>query len=99
MWKADGPLPSTQAVDTILQVIDGLQAAATGGVLHRDIKPSNCFVDGDGTVKVGDFGLSVSTLARAEHDVTELTMTGTFLGTPVFASPEQLRFWLSCYSS
>ncbi len=89
--KASGPLASTEAVDTILQVIDGLQAAAAAGVLHRDMKPSNCFIDSDGSVKVGDFGLSISTLARAEHDLTELTMTGTFLGTPAFASPEQLR--------
>ena len=56
--------------------------------LHRDVKPSNCFVDADGTVKVGDFGLSISTLAR---DVSQLTMTGAFLGTPQFAAPEQLR--------
>ena len=37
---------------------------AGGGDLHRDIKPSNCFVDADGAVKVGDFGLSISTLTR-----------------------------------
>ena len=89
--KADGPLAPTDAVDTILQVIAGLEAAAAVGVLHRDVKPSNCFVDGAGQVKVGDFGLSISTLARAEHDLTELTMTGAFMGTPAFASPEQLR--------
>jgi serine/threonine protein kinase len=57
-------------------------------VLHRDIKPSNCFVDADGTVKVGDFGLAISTLARAE---IQLTTTGRILGTPAFSSPEQLR--------
>ena len=86
-----GPLSSTEAVDTVLQLIDGLEAAAAQGVLHRDMKPSNCFIDSEGSVKVGDFGLSISTLARAEHDLTELTMTGTVLGTPAFASPEQLR--------
>jgi hypothetical protein len=43
-------------------------------VLHRDIKPANCFTDRDGTVKIGDFGLSISTLAR---DVTQLTTSGT----------------------
>ena len=57
-------------------------------MLHRDVKPSNCFMDADGKVKIGDFGLSISTLARAE---THLTTTGTFLGTPAFTSPEQLR--------
>ena len=89
--KEAGPLAPTEAVDLILQVIDGLEAAAAADILHRDMKPSNCFVDSDGSVKVGDFGLSISTLARTEHDLTELTFSGTFLGTPVFASPEQLR--------
>jgi serine/threonine protein kinase len=59
-----GALPVTEAVESILQVIAGLEAAAAVGVLHRDIKPSNCFIDTDGTIKVGDFGLSISTLAR-----------------------------------
>ncbi len=88
--KAEGPLPPAKAVDVILQVIAGLEAAADAGVLHRDIKPSNCFVDRDGTVKVGDFGLSISTLSRTDTQ-TQLTTTGSVLGTPAFASPEQLR--------
>jgi hypothetical protein len=86
--KQKGPMAVGEAVDTILQVIAGLEAAAAVGVLHRDVKPSNCFVETDGAVKVGDFGLSVSTAARAE---TKLTLTGSFLGTPAFSSPEQLR--------
>jgi uncharacterized RDD family membrane protein YckC len=88
MVKDEGPLEPTKAVDAILQVVAGLAAAAEGGVLHRDVKPSNCFVELDGTIKVGDFGLSISTTAR---DQSELTTAGTFLGTPSFASPEQLR--------
>ncbi|MBX3357109.1 MAG: protein kinase [Phycisphaeraceae bacterium] len=83
-----GPLPVTQAVDAALSVIDGLEAALNRGVLHRDIKPSNCFVSPDGTVKVGDFGLSVSTLPSADSFMTQ---TGGVMGTPAFASPEQLR--------
>jgi hypothetical protein len=83
-----GPLPVREAVDATLDVIAGLEAAASAGVLHRDVKPANCFVAPDGTVKVGDFGLSVSTLAR--HD-TQLTASGVMLGTPSFAPPEQLR--------
>jgi serine/threonine protein kinase len=67
---------------------EGLEAAQAKGVLHRDVKPSNCFVDNASNVKVGDFGLSISTLAREE---TQLTRPGTVLGTPLFASPEQLQ--------
>src|SRR5262245_61646802 len=61
---AHGPMRPTEAVSAILDIIAGLDAAHAGGVLHRDIKPSNCFLDNEGTVKVGDFGLSISTLAR-----------------------------------
>ena len=86
--KRGGPLPVAEAVDAVLQIIDGLEAAHAGGVLHRDIKPANCFTAPDGSVKVGDFGLSISTLVRAEE---QLTQTGAVLGTPAFASPEQLR--------
>ncbi len=83
-----GPLPVAEAVDCVLQIIAGLEAAQRIGILHRDIKPSNCFRDTDGTVKVGDFGLSISTAVRTEP---ALTATGAFLGTPAFCSPEQLR--------
>ena len=83
-----GPLPVAEAVDAVLQIIAGLEAAQRIGILHRDIKPSNCFRDADGTVKIGDFGLSISTAVRTEP---ALTASGAFLGTPAFCSPEQLR--------
>jgi uncharacterized RDD family membrane protein YckC len=83
-----GPLPVREAVDCVLQIVAGLDAAQRLGILHRDIKPSNCFQDTDGTVKIGDFGLSISTTVRVEP---ALTATGAFLGTPAFCSPEQLR--------
>ena len=79
--------PST-AVSAVLDIIGGLDAAQAAGILHRDIKPSNCFVDADGAVKVGDFGLSISTLTR---DVRHELATAAFEGTPQFAAPEQLR--------
>src|SRR6266540_2214854 len=84
--EKEGPLPPEQAVAKILDVIDGLQAAHAHGVLHRDVKPSNCFLVHDGRVKVGDFGLSKSLVSDAH-----LTRSGTFLGTPLFASPEQIK--------
>ncbi len=83
----DGPMAPPLAVSAVLDIIGGLDAAQAAGILHRDIKPSNCFVDSDGSVKVGDFGLSISTLAR---DVRQ-QLAGSFEGTPQFAAPEQLR--------
>ncbi len=82
------PCLPAEAVDAVLQIIAGLEVAQRIGILHRNVKPSNCFVDADGTVKIGDFGLSISTAVRTE---TALTAAGSFLGTPAFCSPEQLR--------
>lgn len=86
-----GPMPVQQAVDSILQVIAGLEAAEQKGVLHRDVKPANCFVDRNGQVKIGDFGLSISTAPTDLSAMSNMTQEGVFLGTPAFASPEQLR--------
>ncbi len=86
--KRDGPIPVEEAVDAVLQLIAGLEAAEAAGILHRDIKPSNCFVDTQGQVKIGDFGLSITTILKEQ---TQLTKSGSFVGTPVYASPEQLR--------
>ena len=86
--SAEGPMPPSAAVSAVLDIIGGLDAAQAAGILHRDIKPSNCFVDADGDVKVGDFGLSISTLTR---DVRHELATTGFEGTPQFAAPEQLR--------
>lgn len=85
--EAQGPLSVIDAIDDTLQLIDGLEAAHRRGILHRDIKPANCFIGTDGTIKVGDFGLS-RPVESVEHG--RLTQTGLFLGTPVFSSPEQL---------
>jgi hypothetical protein len=81
-----GPLPTVEAVRYILDVIEGLQEAHRCGVIHRDVKPSNCFLDADGRVKVGDFGLSRSLVGNVD-----LTGSGAFLGTLLFAAPEQIR--------
>jgi uncharacterized RDD family membrane protein YckC len=86
--REQGPFEPAAAVDAILQVIAGLDAAYAGGILHRDVKPANCFIDRDGVVKIGDFGLSIPTQAP---NVTALTRTGTFHGTPQFLPPERLK--------
>jgi eukaryotic-like serine/threonine-protein kinase len=85
---AEGPLPPAAAVDVALQLVAGLRAAEEAGILHRDVKPSNCFVDADGVVKIGDFGISRST--RPADDAATAT-PGVISATPMYASPEQLR--------
>jgi uncharacterized RDD family membrane protein YckC/predicted Ser/Thr protein kinase len=80
------PIAIETAVKWAIDLSDGLEAAHKSGILHRDVKPSNCFVTSEGRVKVGDFGLS----RTLELDVN-LTQTGQFLGSPLYASPEQVR--------
>jgi hypothetical protein len=80
------PIPVEVAVRWTLEILDGLAAASRAGVVHRDVKPSNCFITADGGVKVGDFGLSRS----LDTDI-RLTVSGAFLGSPLYASPEQVR--------
>ena len=84
--REQGPLPVQRAVDYIIDVLEGLDAAHRVGVIHRDVKPSNCFLDDEGRVKIGDFGLSKSLVSESE-----LTRTGAYLGTPQFSAPEQIR--------
>jgi uncharacterized RDD family membrane protein YckC len=81
-----GPLAPEIALAYILDVLDGLQEAHRLGFIHRDVKPSNCFLDAEGRVKVGDFGLAKSLLPSER-----LTRTGSFLGTVLFAAPEQIK--------
>src|SRR5262249_43243831 len=81
-----GPLAPEDAIAAVRGVLGGRGEAHGRGVIPRDVKPSNCFLDADGRVKVGDFGLSKS-LVGSVH----LTRTGAFLGTPLYASPEQVK--------
>lgn len=67
------------------QVLEALQHAHGLDVVHRDIKPSNIHIQSDGSVKLVDFGL-----ARMLQADT-LTASGNVLGTPHYASPEQLK--------
>ena len=77
------PLPLEEALDIATQAAQGLQVAHDGGVVHRDIKSANLMVTDTGQVKVMDFGLA------QVGDRSQLTKTGTTLGTAAYMSPEQ----------
>ncbi len=68
------------------KVASGLQAAHSNGLVHRDIKPGNIMITPEGKVKVTDFG--IVTLQNEESDITK---TGSILGTASYISPEQAQ--------
>ena len=80
-----GKLPPVEAVPIVQQILRGLEAAHTEGVVHRDLKPQNIMVDDGGRVWVMDFGLARS------METAGMTRTGALMGTPDYMSPEQAR--------
>ncbi len=80
-----GQLDDPMTLEVGRQVADALHEAHRGGVIHRDIKPSNILLCADHRVVVTDFGI-----AKASED-TDLTVTGTLLGTAKYLSPEQVE--------
>jgi protein kinase-like protein len=77
-----GRLPKTKADDVARQLCAGLAAAHDKGVLHRDLKPSNVMLDGNGRVRITDFGLA---LGAGEGTPGEVA------GTPAYMAPEQFE--------
>ncbi|MCH2200607.1 MAG: protein kinase [Fuerstiella sp.] len=86
--KASGTPKLPAALHVIKQMAAALAAAGNAGIVHRDIKPDNVLVDKSGIVKVADFGLAQ---LQENPGVSELTLEGTILGTPLYMSPEQVR--------
>jgi serine/threonine protein kinase len=93
LMKREGPLGAAEALAITLQVSRALAAAARQQLVHRDLKPANLMLvdeEGENVVKVIDFGLAKSAKREGEDSAT-LTVGGGFVGTPHFASPEQLE--------
>jgi tRNA A-37 threonylcarbamoyl transferase component Bud32 len=76
----------TPALRLLEQAARGVAAAHREGIVHRDLKPQNILVTTAGEPKVGDFGL-----AHLAETRSELTKTGTTLGTPLYMAPEQVE--------
>jgi serine/threonine-protein kinase len=81
----NGPLKLEEALDTAIQVAQGIARAHEDNIIHRDIKPANIMLTNRGEVKIVDFGLAK--LAGR----TQLTKEGSTLGTVAYMSPEQTQ--------
>jgi serine/threonine protein kinase len=86
--KTSGRLPWRQVAGTGAEIARGLAAIHAAGLVHRDLKPANVLFDDTGRAKLADFGLALATEGSPAAS-RKLTVTGEFLGTPQFMSPEQ----------
>ena len=85
--QRQGAMAPAEAIEVVLQVVEGLQYAASRGLIHRDVKPSNLMRTPDGEVKITDLGLAL----RSGTEDERVTREGTTVGTVDYMSPEQAR--------
>ncbi len=81
--KKRGHLTSSEAVDIMCQLTEGLACAHDSYIIHRDIKPQNIMVLEDGMIKITDFGVAVAVNA------SDLTQTNSVMGSVHYLPPEQ----------
>src|SRR4051812_9214176 len=82
--REHGALDPATAIDIVVQILRAAGFAHRRGVIHRDFKPHNVIVDENWNAKVTDFGI-----ARA--GASEMTETGSIMGTAQYLSPEQAQ--------
>jgi eukaryotic-like serine/threonine-protein kinase len=82
--RENGAMAPDDAIEVAIQVLRAAKSAHERGVVHRDIKPHNVILDDEGRVKVTDFGI-----ARA--GASDMTETGSIMGTAQYLSPEQAQ--------
>jgi serine/threonine-protein kinase len=84
--REEGPMSPARAMNLAEQVLEGLAAAHSAGILHRDIKPANLLIGAGDLVKIVDFGLA----SMSHSTQSRLTQSGILVGTPEYISPEQI---------
>jgi beta-lactam-binding protein with PASTA domain/predicted Ser/Thr protein kinase len=80
----EAPLDPQRAVDLTTQILKAARFAHKRGIIHRDLKPHNVIVDAEGRAKVTDFGI-------AKAGASDMTQTGSIMGTAQYLSPEQAQ--------
>ncbi len=82
--RQEAPLDPVRAIDITIQILKAARFAHRRGVIHRDLKPHNVIIDDADHAKVTDFGI-----ARA--GASDMTETGSIMGTAQYLSPEQAQ--------
>jgi serine/threonine-protein kinase len=82
--REQGALDPALAIDITSQILHAARSAHRRGVIHRDLKPHNVLLDEEGRARVSDFGI-----ARA--GASDMTLTGSIMGTAQYLSPEQAQ--------
>src|ERR1700726_3530209 len=82
--RQEGAMDAASAIDVVIQILRAARFAHKRGVIHRDLKPHNVILDEEGRARVTDFGI-----ARA--GASDMTMTGSIMGTAQYLSPEQAQ--------
>jgi TolB-like protein/tRNA A-37 threonylcarbamoyl transferase component Bud32/Flp pilus assembly protein TadD len=86
--RAEGALPVSDALGVLRDVARALAYAHEHGVVHRDVKSDNVMLSSDAAI-VTDFGIAKAVSAALTDGGTELTQTGSAIGTPAYMAPEQ----------
>jgi beta-lactam-binding protein with PASTA domain/predicted Ser/Thr protein kinase len=82
--REHGALDPATAIEIVVQILRAARFAHRRGVIHRDLKPHNVILDEEGRARVTDFGI-----ARA--GASDMTLTGSIMGTAQYLSPEQAQ--------
>lgn len=85
--QSESAFPLRPALELMIRICEAVEAAHRAGVIHRDLKPSNILVDANGRPHLLDFDVAKIT---EEHQTSLQTLSNEMVGTPCWASPEQI---------